>query len=519
MISCPKIVINLPERTDRLESFYKIWPWNFSVSEGVKHEVPHSGCGLAHVKAIRKALATPEPYCLVVEDDAEFIGDFTELEKVIVELGKHSDEWDCVLLSVECDKANQSPPSTVVRVHPYCIQVSSTYAISTTTACLWSRSALPLLDEYERALQTGSFIPIDRFLLADSWDQDSWKIIEEKNILAFSTEPWKRASRDSYWNMPRVWICDAPVSYQLYQSDKHTSSNNPYNGVGLKHKSETKLFLENLTYSDSKPRAATSASFRFSSRRAFIGCSARDIEKSWCQAKKSLELIFSSLDDYMFVAVESNSSDDSRNVLRQFCSVDPKRRLLVELEPDSVEKTRPQRIARARNIYLDHLDVREWPILIVADIDDILEVDCDFKNQFDACFVRDDWDCVAANRRGPYYDSWALRSKALGITSDPLLFLDADPRAADPATRAIAAEEHLYQKVIDPASPWIPCESVFGGLAIYKTKAIGKNRYDGDVTCEHVSFNAGLRCFIVPSLISGGLAKTLDGVGFDKRYE
>jgi hypothetical protein len=60
-----------------------------------------------------------------------------------------------------------------------------------------------------------------------------------------------------------------------------------------------------------------------------------------------------------------------------------------------------------------------------------------------------------------------------------------------------------HQKIYPETMPWILVESAFGGLAIYKTVAIKGRRYIGD-TCEHVSFNQGLKMYINPRLISGG---------------
>jgi hypothetical protein len=41
-------------------------------------------------------------------------------------------------------------------------------------------------------------------------------------------------------------------------------------------------------------------------------------------------------------------------------------------------------------------------------------------------------------------------------------------------------------------------------MALYKTKVVRGRRYNGDQTCEHVSFHEGLLMFINPGFISGG---------------
>lgn len=49
------LVINLKDRIDRLELFKKEWSWlPFEASDGIRDEILHKGCGLAHINAIRK---------------------------------------------------------------------------------------------------------------------------------------------------------------------------------------------------------------------------------------------------------------------------------------------------------------------------------------------------------------------------------------------------------------------------------------------------------------------------------
>jgi hypothetical protein len=56
-------------------------------------------------------------------------------------------------------------------------------------------------------------------------------------------------------------------------------------------------------------------------------------------------------------------------------------------------------------------------ILIVVDLDDILNIEADFKQQILHCFkYKKYWDAVSANRVGEYYDIWALRSEKLTLT-------------------------------------------------------------------------------------------------------
>ena len=64
------IVINLPFRSERMELFKKHWDWlNYEQIDGIISDTLHTGCGLAHVNAIREGLRSHE-WCLILEDDA-----------------------------------------------------------------------------------------------------------------------------------------------------------------------------------------------------------------------------------------------------------------------------------------------------------------------------------------------------------------------------------------------------------------------------------------------------------------
>lgn len=72
------MVINLPERTDRLENFKRIFNTYFAdnkliIIEAEKHTRPQQGCNLSHKKAIKKAIELGLKNVLIFEDDFQFI--------------------------------------------------------------------------------------------------------------------------------------------------------------------------------------------------------------------------------------------------------------------------------------------------------------------------------------------------------------------------------------------------------------------------------------------------------------
>jgi hypothetical protein len=496
----PIVVINLEENKDRLEEMKKQWP-AFQVSRGIKHSVPHSGCGLAHVSAARLGLQNSET-CLVLEDDAMFCGNIKDLDKCISSIVESKNKWDAVIIGVEGDGANRVPQKAI-RVHEYCIQLESSEVPSQTHAVLWNRSALPLLKDYETLLLSNVFLPIDRFLTMDSWHHSVWaRWIPQPTASETKLYPWKKPSNDYMWNMPRTWICDYdPVTFHMIQNQKFISNHTSIDGQGYKNKEITRQFLSSLNVNEiQEGRPFSMPLFKAGrhkyGRTAFIACTARDIETSF--AIESLEIIFAAFDDYEFVVVESNSTDKTRDVLKKFCDLD-KRRTLVCLEEDPIGVTRPERIARARNEYVKLFQKSSQPYLIVVDVDGALDVDLNFGEQIEACLKRDNWDFLASNRRGPYYDTWALRSKHLGIDYDACERID---------TGSVSLEDFKF--TISPDEKWIPCESAFGCLAIYKRESLIQDDkiirwYNGSITCEHVSFNINLKGFIIPFLMSGGI--------------
>jgi glycosyltransferase involved in cell wall biosynthesis len=233
-----------------------------------------------------------------------------------------------------------------------------------------------------------------------------------------------------------------------------------------------------------------------------VAGTARNITKTWDIAKLSLSRIFETIQNYTCVIVESNSDDNSLEVLQNWASEDS-RRTVISL--GNLEGLRTQRIARCRNKYLKYITDHDY--LLVVDLDDVLRIQDTFKEQLESCFLRNDWDAIGSNRLYKYYDLWALRCEKLGVIDD--ILTKNVSRFVQGKLRALTNEEYIscyvtpMQKNIPITDDWIECTSAFGGMALYKTFAIRGHWYNGDKTCEHISFNEGLRIFINPKFISG----------------
>ena len=152
--------------------------------------------------------------------------------------------------------------------------------------------------------------------------------------------------------------------------------------------------------------------------------------------------------------------------------------------------------------------ITDHEYLLVIDLDDILNIQNNFQEQLNSCFLRNDWDCIASNRLGEYYDIWALRSYELGIDFDCWEMANkyGITKLTSRGFQKIRDRKNYVDKFmvnIPQNSKWIICQSAFGGMALYKTSAIKSKKYNGDKTCEHVELNKDLRIYINPKFISG----------------
>jgi len=237
---------------------------------------------------------------------------------------------------------------------------------------------------------------------------------------------------------------------------------------------------------------------------------ARDIENVWANTANSLQIIFDAVEDYHCIIVESNSKDNTLNLLREWAT--DSRRQIISLGNVDI-KHRTSRLARCRNEYTQHFKEHseKHEYTLILDLDDSLKIEPEFKEQLDTCFERSDWDAVASNRRNQYYDIWALRSGELGINYDcwqkvgTILCLQRFSLTKHGLTREELIDRHVknFYTPIHPDRPWIKCQSAFGCMVLYRTKSILKKKYDGASGCEHVSFHAGLNMFINPRFFSG----------------
>ena len=229
---------------------------------------------------------------------------------------------------------------------------------------------------------------------------------------------------------------------------------------------------------------------------------AKNIEFSF---SRDFEIVTNSFADFnvlKWVIVESNSTDDSMEVLQKYSSEHSFVHLKTIVD-ENPEKPRTFHLASARNECLDILKESK----ILDEVDYVVVYDLNNLNKsltresVNSCFQRSDWSVVTANQDGPYYDIFALRHQYwnnLDCWQVYKYMLNLYPKRFRFIWDA-ALWNAVYSKMIkiDEKSEWIRVDSAFGGIAIYKSNCIRDGRYvglteDGLEVCEHVSLNMGI---------------------------
>lgn len=96
-----KLVINLPERKDRLAIFNEELKYignpEYTIIQGVKHKQPHRGIGKAHINCINYARENSLPYVLIMEDDVRFQAKENTLDYINECLNNLPNDWEVLL--------------------------------------------------------------------------------------------------------------------------------------------------------------------------------------------------------------------------------------------------------------------------------------------------------------------------------------------------------------------------------------------------------------------------------------
>jgi hypothetical protein len=224
-----------------------------------------------------------------------------------------------------------------------------------------------------------------------------------------------------------------------------------------------------------------------------------------------------------YVFYESNSADETLALLVAFVSTREGR-----VFTEKTAGTRTERIARGRNVVIEHvesvLDISPYEFFINLDLDDRCAFDV---SSVRACLARShEWDVATASQSREYYDRWALRTTAAGdmYEGQGHCIVGFDIPAPTGSGCVIPPISHWFpgrgiegKRTFPPDAPYFSVLSAFGALAIYKARLLRGARYSGGKPwdarvpeCEHVPFHAaiarmfpGVRIVIAPYMISG----------------
>lgn len=285
--------------------------------------------------------------------------------------------------------------------------------------------------------------------------------------------------------------------------------------------------------SDASPQSTASA--------VIVGL-ARDCARDLPAALRNLATMAACFPRAAFIFAENDSVDGTAALLRDFAAGRSDARILTFAGLDKRLPQRTRRLAFLRNQCLAAIRsdarLRASDYLIVADLDEAIAEPLDraaFRDALAFLAAAPERAGVFANCRGPYYDLWALRHETLcpgDVWEEAFDYALAHGGDDDAAYAATVARRVT---TIAPEDPPLAVASAFGGLGIYKLRAVQDAAYKGFKTkeivqdgkrraikwqvCEHVAFNAAIgahggRLFVLPFLIS----RRTDGIDFVKSF-
>ena len=246
------------------------------------------------------------------------------------------------------------------------------------------------------------------------------------------------------------------------------------------------------------------------SNKLIIAAAIRNNAKYLSSIFANINTIANLFSDVKCVFVESDSSDGSLDMLNSFKGTSDQVEVisLGRLEPSMPLRT--QRIATARNTYLERAEQLKdnFDLLLVLDTDEVNAEPVDTESIL-SNFKYSGWDMICANQGHLYYDLWALRHP------DWMPFDCWERIANRPSFMSPQAAKEIFLGSrfihIDSRHPPIKVQSAFGGSAFIRINSIKGTRHygvnNGMQICEWVPFCQGLNegkanIFINPQFIN-----------------
>lgn len=244
-----------------------------------------------------------------------------------------------------------------------------------------------------------------------------------------------------------------------------------------------------------------------------FACAIRDCEKHIISVYNNILNLAKLFAEYRIIFIESDSKDSTLQFLANLKENDKNVEFISLGNLSSKFEERTERIAAARNTYLDLVESNypTWDILCPFDADDRSTYPIDI-NDFLSNFKYSGWDMICANQKNKYYDMWALRHY-YWMPFDVIRWMTLERPYFIKYKDAQNMCSHSRIIHIDEMYPPIKVDSAFGGMALIKISSIKGARHkglyeDGWPCCEWVPFCKSLnggnaKIYINPKFING----------------
>jgi glycosyltransferase involved in cell wall biosynthesis len=217
-----------------------------------------------------------------------------------------------------------------------------------------------------------------------------------------------------------------------------------------------------------------------------FGGTARGVETYIKRVLGHIETCGKLFKQFHVVIYENNSSDNTVSILE--AEKKPNYKYIYE---SSNEKRRTVRLAHGRNQILKEVMAINPDYFVMLDLDDV-NASGAFVESINTCFNENkDWAVLTGNQHGFYYDMWALRMAGV-------MEVDCWKQYFSLHKSKRESYENQFKSMTITGDKWLPVDSAFGGIALYKTSALQNCLYegaypDGSEICEHVLFHAAIR--------------------------
>jgi len=252
----------------------------------------------------------------------------------------------------------------------------------------------------------------------------------------------------------------------------------------------------------------------------FLGC-ARDCADQIDDAIATLASFGRHFRESGIAAFENDSTDATHEKLSRAAQ----RGALTLLHDSGLDRHFPKRTARlahARNQLLQWAQA-QGPVdyICFADLDGIVNGSMKAEGFMSNFATEGVWDGVFPVNDDFYYDVWTVRQKDLGCDN----YMETAGRVDASIGKRLAKWIAGYSRQLDlrAMDGWLPVDSAFGGMSIYKYRAIAGQRFigldaAGMEVCEHVSVNLNIarnggRLFINPQfVVAPAFGRDISGV-------